>query len=193
MKRWAYDFPKGRTFNLENASDQTEGVIVNKAFVEKTGLKDPLDKIVVLHDAKKRILGIIENHVDNFYRSKEPEPFIFYPAARNQYITLLVKAEKSDLGEIQKYLETTWKQLFPTKPFESQFQEDVVLKREQKSKCQSGKNIPFHNRAGRASLGIRNFCFSFAQHCQAHKRNRDTKSLRRVYQRMSLDCSTENL
>lgn len=134
---------EGRTFNLENASDQTEGVIVNKAFVEKTGLKDPLDKIVVLHDAKKRILGIIENHVDNLFRSKEPEPFIFYPAARNQYITLLVKAEKSDLGEIQKYLETTWKQLFPTKPFESQFQEDVVLKESRKANANLEKIFLF--------------------------------------------------
>jgi ABC-type antimicrobial peptide transport system permease subunit len=121
-------FSEGRTFNLDNASDQTEGVIVNKAFVEKTGLKDPLDKVVTLHDTKRRILGIIENHVDNLYRSKDPEPFIFYPAGKHQYIMMFVKAEKADLGEIQKYLETTWKQLFPTKFFESNYQEDLVLK-----------------------------------------------------------------
>jgi ABC-type antimicrobial peptide transport system permease subunit len=41
---------------------------------------------------------------------------------------LLVKAEKGDLGEVQKYLETTWKELFPEKAFESQFQEDLVLR-----------------------------------------------------------------
>ena len=119
---------EGRTFNLENASDQTEGVLVNKAFVQKTGLTDPLDKIVILHDTKRRILGVIENHVDNLYRSKDPEPFIFYPAGKNQYITLLVKTEKADLPEIQKYLEKTWKELFPGRAFESQFQEDLVLK-----------------------------------------------------------------
>ena len=49
---------EGRTFNLDNASDQTEGVIVNKAFVQKTGLTDPLEKIVVLHDTKRRVLGV---------------------------------------------------------------------------------------------------------------------------------------
>ncbi len=119
---------EGRTFNLENASDQTEGAIVNKAFVQKTGLTDPLDKIVILHDTKRRILGVIENHVDNLYRSKDPEPFIFYPAGKNQYVTLLVKTEKADLPEIQKYLEKTWKELFPGRAFESQFQEDLVLK-----------------------------------------------------------------
>ena len=119
---------EGRTFDLENASDQTEGVIVNKAFVQKTGLTDPLDKIVILHDTKRRILGILENHVDNLYRSKDPEPFIFYPAGKNQYINMLVKTEKADLPEIQKYLEKTWKEVFPGRAFESQFQDDLVLK-----------------------------------------------------------------
>jgi putative ABC transport system permease protein len=118
---------QGRTFNLDNASDQYEGVIVNRTFVEKTGLKDPLDKIVILHDKKRRILGVIENHVDNLWQSKDPEPFIFYPAARNEYETMLVKAEHADLGEIQKYLGATWKQLYPTRPFESRFLEDIIL------------------------------------------------------------------
>ena len=41
---------------------------------------------------------------------------------------MLVKTEKADLPEIQKYLEKTWKELFPGRAFESQFQEDLVLK-----------------------------------------------------------------
>ena len=119
---------EGRTFNFDNASDQTEGVVVNRAFVSKTGLIDPLEKTVILHDNKRRILGVIENHVDNLYRSKEPEPFIFYPAGKNQYVLLEVRTEPANLGEVQKYLETTWKQLFPSRGFQSQYQEDLVLK-----------------------------------------------------------------
>lgn len=119
---------EGRTFNLDNASDQGEGAIVNRAFVAKTGLVDPLEKTVILHNNKRRIIGILENHVDNLYRSKEPEPFIFYPAGKNQYVLMEVRTEHTDLGEVQKYLETTWKQLFPARPFESQYQEDLVLK-----------------------------------------------------------------
>jgi len=119
---------EGRTFNLENTSDQEEGVIVNKAFVQKTGLTDPVEKIVVLHDVRRRILGVVENHVDNLYRSKEFEPFIFYPAGKNQYITLLVKTSHDELKAVQKDLEATWKEIFPTRPFESQYQEDLVLR-----------------------------------------------------------------
>lgn len=119
---------EGRAFNLENTSDQEEGIIVNKAFVEKTMLQDPLEKIVVLHDVRRVILGVVENHIDNVHRAKEPEPFVFYPATKAQYVLLLVKAEKSDLPEVKKYLEKTWKELFPTKPFESQYQDEAVLK-----------------------------------------------------------------
>jgi ABC-type antimicrobial peptide transport system permease subunit len=119
---------EGRTFNFDNASDQTEGVVVNRAFATKTGLTDPLEETVILHDIRRRIIGVIENHVDNLYRSKEPEPFIFYPAGKNQYVLLEVRTEHANLGEVQKYLEATWKQLFPARGFESQYQEDLVLK-----------------------------------------------------------------
>lgn len=119
---------EGRTFNLDNASDQSEGAIVNRAFVEKTGLVDPLEKTVILHDNKRRILGVIENHVDNLFRSKDPEPFIFYPAGKNQYILMQVRTEHENLVEVQKYLEKTWKQVFPAKEFVSNFQEDLLLK-----------------------------------------------------------------
>jgi putative ABC transport system permease protein len=134
---------EGRTFNLDNASDQTEGVIVNNAFVQKTGLTDPLEKIIILHDNKRRILGVIENHVDNLYRSKDPEPFIFYPAGKNQYVTMLVKTNKADLPEIQKYLEKTWKEIFPGRAFESQFQEDLVLKESRKANANLEKIFLF--------------------------------------------------
>jgi ABC-type antimicrobial peptide transport system permease subunit len=60
-------------------------------------------------------------------RSKEPEPFVFYPAGKNQYINLIAKADKGDLPEVQQYLEKRWKEVFPTQPFESRFQDDLVL------------------------------------------------------------------
>ena len=121
------ELAEGRFFNLDNASDQSEGVMVNKVFLEKTGMTDPLDKVITLHDAKRRIVGVLENHIDNVWRSKEMEPFVFYPAGKNQYINLVVKAEKGDVKEIQKYLEKTWKEVFPNRPFEARTQDELLL------------------------------------------------------------------
>lgn len=118
---------QGRTFNPENANDLNEAVVVNKAFVESTGLKDPIDQVVILHDIRRHIVGVVENHVDNLYRSKEMEPFVFYPTTKNKYFNLIVKTEHENLPEIKQYLEKVWKELYPTKPFESNYQEDLVL------------------------------------------------------------------
>jgi len=118
---------QGRNLNLDNASDVQEGVIVNRAFVERTGMKDPIDQVIFLHNAKHFIVGVIENHIDNLYRAKTMEPFVFYAAGKEQYISMVVKTEHADLLATQKSLEATWKEVFPTRPFESQLQEDVVL------------------------------------------------------------------
>lgn len=121
------EFSQGRTLNTDNASDSREGVVVNKAFLEKTGITDPIDHVVVLHQVRRRIIGVVDNHIDNLFRSRIPEPFIFYLTATNQYITMQVRTEPENIGEIQKYLEKTWKEIFPGKPFTSNYQDELVL------------------------------------------------------------------
>ena len=64
---------------------------------------------------------------ENVHNSKEPEPFVFYPSVPEAYKLLIVRVEPNDRVEIMKYLEKNWKELFPTKPFDSHIQEDVLL------------------------------------------------------------------
>ena len=111
---------QGRALNPDIATDEIEGIVVNTAFVEKTSLIDPLDKVVTLHDRRRRIVGVVENHIDHVMRSERPESFVFLPVEKSRYSTLLVKTEPGNLVDVQKYLQTTWKQLFPAKPFENQ-------------------------------------------------------------------------
>jgi putative ABC transport system permease protein len=122
-----FTLAQGRFLNLDNASDMEEGLIVNEAFVEKLNLDEPIDKIISVHEKKRHIVGVIKNHVDNLFRSKEAEPFVFYPAEKKYYKNMVVKAEHDDLAGIQKEAEKTWKDLFPGKPFNSQFQDDILL------------------------------------------------------------------
>lgn len=123
-----FEFSEGRPFNMDNTSDLFESAIVNQAFLDKVKLQDPIDKLITIHGVKRHIVGVVSNHIDNLYRSKDPEPFAFYPAEAKNYKLILVRAEKSDLGDVKKYLETTWKNLFPQKPFQGQLQEDIVLR-----------------------------------------------------------------
>lgn len=120
-------FLEGRPLNVELASDLTEAAVVNRAFVEKTQIKDPIGKIITIHGGKRAIVGVVENHIDNLYRTADPEPFAFYVAPKDKYISLLVRTDPSDLREIEQYLEKTWKELFPGRPFESDTQDDLLL------------------------------------------------------------------
>lgn len=123
-----FTIAEGRAFDPENISEQKEMVMVNKAFLKKAGIeKDPIDKMIEVHGVKRRICGVLENHVENVHESKEAEPFVFYPSEPVAYKNLLVRVLPSDRGEVKTYLEKAWKELNPTKPFESRFQDDILL------------------------------------------------------------------
>lgn len=123
-----FTIAEGKAFDPENATELNELVMVNKAFLKKAGLeKDPIDKVIEVHSAKRRICGILENHVESVHNSKEPEPYVFYPSQPVAYKMLLVRVEPTDRAQVREYLEKTWKELFPTKPFDSHFQDDILL------------------------------------------------------------------
>jgi putative ABC transport system permease protein len=129
-----FKLAEGRVFDPENATEIEEMVMVNKAFLKKAGIeKNPIDKVIEVHSKKRRICGVLENHIENLHNSKEPEPFVFYPSIPTAYKMLLVRVEPSDRAEIQKYLEKNWKELHPTKPFDSHFQDDILLQGSKKT------------------------------------------------------------
>ena len=118
---------EGRFLNVDNASDRQEGVIVNRAFVDEVGMKDPIDKIISVDERKHYIVGVVENHVEDAFIKETPESFVFYVAAPEDYRMIQVKANAKDLTDVRVNLEDNWKKLFPSKPFESQYQQDIVL------------------------------------------------------------------
>ncbi|MFT6135890.1 MAG: ABC-type antimicrobial peptide transport system permease subunit [Cyclobacteriaceae bacterium] len=118
----------GRFLDPNRSDDAIGGVIVNRQFLEHVGLpEDALGEIVRVRDERKRIIGTVENHVDNLFRSAEIEPFVYYASKRNEYQMMMVKGEKRNLAKIQDDLEIAWKKEFPDRPFESEFQEELTL------------------------------------------------------------------
>ncbi len=118
---------QGRFLNPDYAQDVTRSAVVNEAFVKKTKLSDPINQTIEIREVKMKIVGVIENHVDNLFRSKEPEPFVFYVSKPHEYQLMLVRAGNNDLKTVQAGVEEIWKEVIPTKPFNSQYQEDMTL------------------------------------------------------------------
>ena len=117
----------GAGLNSSNDSDEEKSVIVNKAFLEKTSLKNPLGRTITFEGEKRRIAGVVENHFDDLQRSSEEEPFIFYLLPPEKYQVMVINTQESDLAATFKDMEDTWRELFPNQPFEAQYQEDIVI------------------------------------------------------------------
>ena len=121
---------EGREFNWSGDFDIENGAIVNQAFLEEVGLEDPYQTQVVLHEEPRQIVGVVQNHIDNLQRSTVPEPFIYFPMVEEKYTGLAIRTAPSDLSQVQSDLEKSWKTEFPDLPYDSQFQEDIVLANE---------------------------------------------------------------
>ncbi|MEO9805756.1 MAG: FtsX-like permease family protein [Reichenbachiella sp.] len=121
------EIAEGRDLNLESTTDLEGSVVVNKAFLKKIQMSDPLMKVISVHEVKRRIVGVVEDHIDNLFVSNEPEPSVFYPATPQQYHYLLVRANSDNLLSLKNDIEEIWKSEFPDIPFQLHFQEDLLF------------------------------------------------------------------
>jgi ABC-type antimicrobial peptide transport system permease subunit len=118
----------GRFPDINMTRDEFESIVVNEAFIEHAGISgDPLLATVKVRDQKRRIIGVVKNHVDNLFRSDEPEPFVYYGSKRNEYQVMLIKTAAKDLVNVKDDVESIWKEEFPDKAFTAEFQEELTL------------------------------------------------------------------
>ena len=123
-----FNFIQGRPLDYSKANDFNEGAVVSRQFLKTLNIQgDPIGQYVTVREQKKKIVGVIEDFVDNVFRSKEPEPYIFYATVGERWRNMIVRADAENLGEINEYLEQQWKQMYPTKPYSSHYQEDILL------------------------------------------------------------------
>ncbi len=127
MEIMGLELSEGRFPNLNNTNDEFETIVVNRTFIDVTGIEDPLNTVVRVRDERRRIIGVVEDHIDNLYRSRESEPFVYYGSKRNEYQVMLVRADPDDLPEVKGEMEEVWKELYPNRPFQSEYQEDILM------------------------------------------------------------------
>ncbi len=127
LKTVGLNVVQGSDLSASNGLEAENTVVVNKAFLERTALEDPFNQTFMLEGRRRRIVGIVENHWDNLQRSKEYEPFIFYRIKPEQYNCMVVNTEASDLTSTFHYLKKTWSKLFPNRPFDGRYQDEIVF------------------------------------------------------------------
>jgi putative ABC transport system permease protein len=124
----------GRNFSKQLASD-TAAIIVNEAFVEKFGQKDPLNKFVYrdkFYVQQFHIIGVVKNFNFESLRDKI-SPLVLAYAPDNGAIN--VRMHTSDLSGLMSKIEDKWKQFSPNQQFSYSFMEqdfDATYRSEQR-------------------------------------------------------------
>ncbi len=110
----------GRGFDDDRASDYTEGVLVNEAFVEKMKWNDPINQRILYQDTARYVIGVVQNIINNLY-DNEQHPSLFRQVQPQRYSKVMVKASPDDLAEIDEFLKSRWKEIIPFEPYESSY------------------------------------------------------------------------
>lgn len=116
----------GRDFSRDVISDTTYAVLVNEAMVTRMAWKDPLGKKVMFPGygpngttLEKHVVGVVKDyHQNSLYDAIEPL-MIVLDTKRNNYV--FVRTGEGDVSQSLKAIEKTWKQVFPSFPFEYAF------------------------------------------------------------------------
>ena len=111
----------GRNFSRDFPNDRYESVILNEAAVKFLGWDDPLGKrfkpFGIDTTNKRTVVGVISDyHYYSVHSKIEPAAYIILP---DSYGVLSVKAQPNASKEVEQLIETTWRELFPTTPFET--------------------------------------------------------------------------
>lgn len=119
------DIVEGRNFLENSENDVSESIIVNQAFVKTFDLEDPMNQVVYVDKIPYHIVGIVENFMP--YGLYDPiKPSVIGVVQEKAYQQLVIRADEEKLPEILASAHTSWKSLFPNKPFEGYYMEEAA-------------------------------------------------------------------
>lgn len=125
LKTYSINLADGRDFSDSIASDSL-AIIVNEKAVAEMGLTDPLNKVLMLHDKKYTIIGIVKDfHFKSIHTPIAPLLLYINPSGFYQFS---VKLNKGPLAEHVKAVETVAKKFAPERPFDYTFVDDTINK-----------------------------------------------------------------
>ncbi len=114
----------GRDFQNDIPGDTLTGVIVNETFANRMKWNEALGKQIELGDGsrlKAKVIGVMKDyHQTGLYN--EIESFMMIYRFNNPVV--YVKLAGDNINETIKFIETTWKDVYPEQPFEYKFLSD---------------------------------------------------------------------
>ncbi len=109
----------GRNLSDNISSDKKEGFIVNEAFVQQAGWKNPIGQDMEGFDHKGHVIGVVKNF--NYSSMHNPIAPLIMIYRTMKPVSILVKINPNNLDIVK----TTWHSYFPDVPFSYSFLDDA--------------------------------------------------------------------
>lgn len=118
---------EGRNFYKDSETDRKESVIVTEEFVKKFGWDKPIGKEIIWMDTVRLyVIGVTKNvYTSGLWEPLEPTMLRYGKEDPIQYIQVSAPAEK--IVEINKFMESTWKELFPNRMYNARYMDEEVV------------------------------------------------------------------
>lgn len=114
---------EGRGFKDAEKADQ-QAIVVNEMLVENMNWPEPVGQQLRIDSIQYEVVGVVQNfHSYSF--SVPLKPTIFTKSDEADYHYMTVRVREGAQMSTYKALQTEWATLFPEKPFQGGYQEDV--------------------------------------------------------------------
>ncbi|HSZ87417.1 MAG TPA: FtsX-like permease family protein, partial [Puia sp.] len=119
---------KGRNFSRDFPSDSSHSALVNEQFVQQAGWKNPIgEKISFSEKENYTVVGVVKNY-HYLPLNQKIEPELFTMGVNQDYWTVYIKIKPTTETASLRYIEKTFKRLFPESPFSFVFKDQENLK-----------------------------------------------------------------
>jgi len=114
----------GRTFTKNERIGRQNNILVNESAVKMFGWKNPIGKQLTMGNMSLTVIGVVKNfHYQSLYEDLKPLIIWKNPSS---FWELTVKIKGQDIPETIDFLEQTWNQFLPNRPFAFRFMDDEL-------------------------------------------------------------------
>lgn len=115
LKTMNLSLTEGRDFVQDSETDKKESIIISKKMADMFGWDKPLGKEIIWKDTVKLfVVGVVKDvYTVGLWRTMEPMMIRYI--GPEKYSQIVVNAKAADVTEINKFMESKWKEVFPNR------------------------------------------------------------------------------
>jgi len=117
---------EGREFDVQMEGDYTSSILITQNMAANYGWndKEALGKKIFIDSVNYSVVGVLKDfHLDMLFNPLEP--VVFKLAKENRYQFLVLQSKISDLELVHAKTKDAWKKIFPSKPFNGFYQNEI--------------------------------------------------------------------